>query len=187
MTRLFRPLLTSAVCLLPWVQTAAAQAAPDPAGLAASLAELRHTIGRWDVTTEFLAPDGSVARSVTGTYAFAWVIPDRVASGQSDIPETGQRSAILFYLNEARGHIEMVSVGADGRLWTMTGSLGDSVRTTPPFGQGAGMSRLRFTRFNVTADRFESRMAVTTDDGATWTPANHQVFRRSADPSGGQS
>ena len=38
--------------------------------------------------------------------------------------------------------------------------------------------RLRFTRYNVTPDRFESRMDYSTDGGATWTQGNHQVFVR---------
>jgi len=38
--------------------------------------------------------------------------------------------------------------------------------------------RLRFTRYNVSQDRFESRMDYSTDGGATWTQGNHQVFVR---------
>jgi hypothetical protein len=49
--------------------------------------------------------------------------------------------------------------------------------------------QLRFTRFNVTDDRFESRMEVSTDGGSSWRPGNHQVFKRampgSAEASGG--
>jgi hypothetical protein len=38
--------------------------------------------------------------------------------------------------------------------------------------------QLRYTRFNVTPDRFESRMEVSRDGGASWKPDHHQVFRR---------
>jgi len=50
----------------------------------------------------------------------------------------------------------------------------------------SGRSRqLRFTRFNIGPDRFESRMEVCMDDGRTWRPGNHQVFTRaSADGNG---
>ncbi len=38
--------------------------------------------------------------------------------------------------------------------------------------------RLRFTRFNVTRDRFESKVEVSPEGGRTWAPGNHQVFVR---------
>jgi hypothetical protein len=145
-----------------------------------SIGELRHAVGAWDVVTEFLNADGSVARAVRGTYAFEWVVADRVVRGLSEIPELKQRSAITFYVNAAAGTIEMTSVGADGQLFVMTGPLGGDTRETsftPPDGK---LTRLRFTRFNVTPDRFESRMERSTDGGATWLPGNHQVFVRRA-------
>jgi hypothetical protein len=73
----------------------------------------------------------------------------------------------------------MVSAGADGRLWVMTGPDDAEVRITPDVPtQDGGRMRLRFTRYNVTADRFESRMDYSTDGGAGWTQGNHQVFVR---------
>jgi hypothetical protein len=73
----------------------------------------------------------------------------------------------------------MVSVGKDGHLWVMTGPAGSEIRTTSdaPMSDGSKM-RLRFTRYNVTPDRFESKMEISTDSGATWVPGNHQVFAR---------
>ncbi|MDH4260667.1 MAG: hypothetical protein OEW16_10275, partial [Gammaproteobacteria bacterium] len=54
-------------------------------------------------------------------------------------------------------------------------------RTTPPTPLADGGSmQLRFTRFNVEPDRFESRMEFTLDDGKTWKPGNRQVFIRAA-------
>ncbi|MFN0100048.1 MAG: hypothetical protein ACKVS7_15360, partial [Gemmatimonadaceae bacterium] len=53
------------------------------------------------------------------------------------------------------------------------------IRSTPAIANaGGGSTRLRFTRYNVTAGRFESRMEYTNDDGKSWKPANHQVFSR---------
>ncbi len=151
----------------------------DTVALAASVAELQQAVGTWSVVTEFLNPDGSVARSVEGTYSFEWVVPDRVVSGTSTIPDLDQQSAILFYVNESARTIEMVSVGADGKLWVMTGELGGNTRTTPEFETaGGGKSRLRFTRSNVTPDRFESRMEYL-DEPGNWVQGNHQVFIRS--------
>lgn len=159
--------------------TAAAAPAPDSTALARSVEQLRTSIGRWNVVTEFLNDDGSVARSVTGTYEFAWVVPDRVVSGRSEIPELGQVAGILFYVNEKKQKIEMTSVGADGRLWIMTGPLGGEVRMTQEYGTaGGGTGRLRFTRSNITPDAFESRMEYTDDGGKTWKPGNHQQFVR---------
>lgn len=155
---------------------------PDSAtAVAMSKDELRRSVGSWNTTTEFLNPDGTIARSAQGTYSFRWVVEDRILSGESAIPELGMKSGILFYINEARRVIEMASVGTDGRLWVMTGPMGGASRTTPPFATaGGGEAQLRFTTFNVTLDRFESRMEYTEDGGKTWLPGNHQVFVRSS-------
>lgn len=155
----------------------------DDAALEHSVLELRHAHGSWSVTTEFLNPDGSVAGSDAGSYAFDWVIEDRLLQGRMQSPGRGLASGILFYLREQTNEIEMVSVGADGRLWVMTGALGGDTRLTQHFTNASGgESQLRFTRFNVTPDRFESRMEWTEDNGETWQPGNHQVFvRKSAD------
>jgi hypothetical protein len=160
--------------------SAAAEPSPEAkAALDHSIRQLRDAHGAWNVTTKFLNPDGSVAKSAAGTYTFEWVIEDRVLRGLSDIPELANKSAILFYVNEGKGLIEMASVGGDGHLWVMTGPLGGETRTTPdtPMSDGSKM-RLRFTRYNVTPDRFESKMEVSTDGGLTWTQGNHQVFAR---------
>jgi len=177
-----RALLALLVCLV--APAAAAQTnMVTPAN--AGLEQLRSAIGLWDVRTEFLNPDGSVAGAFDGTYDFGWVVPDRVAHGVSRIPALEQVSGILFYLRPATGEIEMASVGRDGQLWVMTGRDTDEVRTTPdvPTADG-GVMRLRFTRYNVAADMFESRMEISTDRGATWRRGNHQHFRRRAAGSG---
>jgi len=173
-----RILLLSSLLLAPPI-AAPAQTPREPTPMERSVDQLRSAIGRWAVTTEFLNEDGSVARSVEGTYEFSWVVPDRVVSGRSDIPALTQTAAILFFVNEKEAVIEMVSVGADGRLWEMTGPLGGEVRTTPEFRTAdGGAGQLRFTRYNVSADAFESRMEYTTDGGTTWLPGNHQRFTR---------
>lgn len=147
--------------------------------LARSIAQLRSAVGRWHVVTEFLQPDGSVARSIPGSYTFEWVVEDRVVSGRSELPELQRTSAILFYVNEAEARIEMVSVGADGKLWIMIGPLGGETRYSQEYETGdGGKAQLRFTRYNVSPDSFESRMEYTTDGGASWHPGNHQVFVR---------
>lgn len=156
----------------------------DANALQKSVEQLRGSIGLWNVVTENLAEDGSVANTMTGTYRFSWVVPDRVVSGRMDIPEKNQAAGILFYVNESKALIEMVSVGADGNLWIMTGPLGGEVRTTREFEtRDGGTGQLRFTRFNVGENRFESRMEYSEDGGKTWKPGNHQVFRR-ADTTG---
>ena len=151
----------------------------DAERLAHSVDELRNAVGRWSVTTTFLNPDGSVAREIPGTYVFEWIVEDRVVVGHNDLPELGQKSGILFYVREKDLEIEMVAVGADGKLWIMTGPAGGDTRYSQPYESADGKpSQLRFTRFNVTPNRFESRMEYTTDDGETWTQGNHQVFTR---------
>ncbi len=147
--------------------------------LAASVEQLRQIVGRWAVVTEFLHEDGSVARTVTGTYDFSWVVPDRVVSGISSIPEIQQTAGILFYINEKERRIEMVSVGRDGFLWIMTGAVGEEIRYSQPYKSPSGSEQqLRFTRFNITPDFFESSMEYTTDGGNSWLPGNHQIFTR---------
>ncbi len=151
----------------------------EPAQTTPALEQLRHVIGTWDVSTEFLSPDGSVARAVDGSYEFEWVIPDRLARGISRIPTQEQVSAILFYLRPAKREIEMVSVGKDGDLWVMTGKDNEEVRVTPDrtMSDGSNM-RLRFTRYDVQPDRFQSKMEYSTDGGAKWTQGNRQTFVR---------
>ncbi|MCJ7558872.1 MAG: hypothetical protein MUP90_18430 [Gammaproteobacteria bacterium] len=151
------------------------------AALAHSIEQLRSSIGFWNVTTELLNPDANVSESIEGTYEFVWVIPDRVVSGKSVVPGQNQVSAILFYVSERKGTIEMLSVGADGNLWIMTGPLGGEERRTQAFKtQGGGSGQLKFTRYNVLQDSFESKMEYTEDGGKTWKPGNHQLFRRSS-------
>lgn len=173
----------TAVVLAGVVCGAMAQEPADDPQLRHSVEQLRSVVGAWDVVTEFLNDDGSVAKAVTGTYEFTVVVPDRVLAGRSDIAELQQTSAILFYVDAKRRHIEMTSVGADGRLWIMTGPLGEETRYTQEFDTTTGgKGQLRFTRFNVGPDAFESRMDYTEDGGATWKPGNHQVFRRRPAP-----
>ncbi len=165
--------------VMPCVARPAADVATVDTALQTSVEELRHAIGRWRTVTEFLKPDGSLARAVEGTYEFAWVVPDRVVSGKSDIPALQQTAAILFFINEQARQIIMLSVAADGKLWTMTGPLGGDQRTSQEFATAAGGKvRLRFTRFNVAADAFDSRMETTDDGGRTWKPGNRQCFVR---------
>lgn len=165
--------------LFVFTQAADAAGAAQQQALQRSVDEMRHAIGRWHVVTEFVGADGAVARTAEGTYEFSWVVPDRVALGRSQIPELEMASGILFYVNEKRRVVEMVSVGRDGHLWVMTGPLGGDWRATADFeSAGGGTSRLRFTRHSVAADAFESRMEYSEDRGATWTPGNRQRFRR---------
>lgn len=157
----------------------AATAAAADTPFEASVNELRQVIGEWNVVTEEINPDGSIARTLDGTYTFEWLIPDRVVSGRAEAPAIDRVSALLFYVSDAQDHIEMVSVAADGRLWVMTGELGGDTRYTQTFEtRDGGTGQLRFTRSNVSADSFESRMEYTTDGGETWTLGNHQVFSR---------
>lgn len=160
----------------------AGEAMENAAALAEGVAQLRQSVGLWNVTTTQYKEDGSIAQTIEGTYQFEWVVPDRVITGRSNIPALGQTSGILFYVNERRSTIEMVSVGADGHLWVMTGAAGDETRTTPPTPLADGRKmQLRFTRFNVESDRFESRMEMSFDGGENWRPGNHQRFVRARD------
>lgn len=154
-------------------------AAQEPEEISPAVAQLRHVQGEWDVTTTFYLPDGTPGRAFEGSYRFDWVMEDAILSGVSTIPAFAQTSGLLFYIREATGEIEMTSVGPDGRLWVMTGPIGAEVRETPAVDMPDGSTlKLRFTRFNVTPDRFESRMERSIDGGATWVQGNHQVFVR---------
>lgn len=145
----------------------------------AGVAQLRHSIGSWDVTTSFLDDTGRALATFQGSYDFAWAVPDRVVRGTSSIPALQQTSAILFFVREATAQVEMLSVGRDGMVWTMTGPWDSEVRETPVVSMPDGSTlKLRFTRSNVTTDRFESRMERSSDGGQTWFPGNHQLFVR---------
>ena len=144
-----------------------------------SIDQLRYAIGDWHVVTTFIDVEDGTTRSVDGTYTFEWVIEDRVVAGRSEIPSLQRTSAILFYVAPSDNKIEMVSVGADGNLWIMTGPLGGETRYTQEFENAGGeTAQLRFTRFNVSDSQFESKMEITTDGGKTWQQANHQLFER---------
>lgn len=168
--------------VLAGAQEAAPESAPAPAAAEpapAAVAQLRHCIGVWEVTTEFIAPDGSVARTVAGSYTFEWVVPDRVVRGVATMPELDQTSALLFYVRPRTRELEMVSVGADGQLWRMSGPDDGETRTTPPTPMPDGTTlMLRFTRYDVEPDRFRSRMELSNDAGETWRLGNRQAFRR---------
>lgn len=159
----------------------AAQPAPPPEPASAAVEQLRHAIGLWNVETEFVAADGGVARTLTGQYRFGWVVPDRVVSGMSTIPELNQASAILFFVRPGRSEIEMASVGADGHLWRMIGPDDGETRTTPNTVMVDGSTlMLRFTRYDVTPGSFRSRMERSADGGQTWSLGNRQHFVRAA-------
>ena len=98
--------------------------------MTSAVAQLRHAVGLWDVTTTQYDEKGAVAGVAKGTYRFDWVVPDRVLSGRSDIPEWRQSAGMLFYVNPTRSTIEMTSVSPDGQLWVMSGPAGAETRTT---------------------------------------------------------
>lgn len=178
-----------AAALLAFLVLPSAEASETPPlGFPAAVEQLRAAVGLWDVETTQFGDDGAVARVNCGTYRFEWVVLDRVLAGRSDIPDLKQASGILFYVNERRSTIEMASVGADGHIWVMTGPAGGETRTTPPVAMSDGSKmQLRFTRFNVMPNRFESRMEVSMDGGGNWKPGNHQVFKRAAADSSGSA
>jgi hypothetical protein len=150
-----------------------------PAPLASAVQQLRQAAGHWTVTTTRFAPDGAVAAVAAGTWHFDWVVPDRVLSGRAVIPDWKQTSGMLFYLNEQRSTLEMASVGADGQLLVMSGPAGAETRTTAaiPLPDGRRMLQ-RYTRFGITADRFEARLETSHDGGLSWKPGHHQLFVR---------
>jgi hypothetical protein len=176
---------SAAILMLLALPLADADEAP-PSQIADSIAELRHSVGLWDVTTTRYGDDGAIAGVATGTYRFDWVVPDRVLAGRSDIPDWQQSSGILFYVNASQRKIEMASVGADGQLWVMSGPASGGARTTPRtrLADGRAMT-MRFTRFGVTRDRFESCMEMSLDGGKTWQQGNHQLFVRAKGSSSG--
>ena len=160
-------------------QAQAPAAPPEPAPQAVE--QLRHVIGLWDVETDFVGPDGEITQSFVGQYRFGWVVTDRVVSGMSTIPTLNQASGILFFVRPARNEIEMSSVGPDGHLWRMIGPDTSETRTTPNTEMADGSTiMLRFTRYAVQPDRFQSRMEVSTDGGASWRVGNEQRFVRVA-------
>ena len=141
--------------------------------------QLRHVIGVWDVETDFIGPDGAIRATVPGRYEFTWIMPDRIVSGWSELPTLNQKSALLFFHRPADSEIEMASVGADGRLWRMIGPDDGETRTTPDQAMADGSTMmLRFTRHDVTPDRFGSMMEMSSDGGKTWRLGNRQRFVR---------
>ena len=151
----------------------------ESAPLSSAVQQLRHSVGIWNVITTQFDDKGEVARVGSGTYRFDWVVPDRVVSGRADMQEWRQSAGMLFYVNPERSTIEMTQVGPDGQLLVMTGPAGGDTRITSPTALPDGRKlTLRFTRFNVTANSFESRMEASYDGGTSWKPGSHQLFKR---------
>jgi len=150
-----------------------------PPALETAVKQLRQAAGRWNVTTTRFADNGAVTAVATGTWTFDWVVPDRVLSGRSAIPDWNQSAGMLFYLNERHFTLEMAQVGSDGQLLVMSGPAGAESRTTAPVALPDGRRMLqRHTRYGVSADRFESRVETSYDGGASWKPGYHQLFVR---------
>jgi hypothetical protein len=150
-----------------------------PSGLADAVQQLRQAAGRWNVTTTRYAENGAVAAVATGTWSFEWVVPDRVLSGRSAIPDWNQSAGMLFYLNERLVTLEMAEVNADGQLVVMSGPVGKPARTADAVTLSDGRRVMqRHTRFDVTPDRFEARLETSYDGGQSWRPGYHQVFVR---------
>jgi hypothetical protein len=179
----WRRLSSALFALLAMPAAAAGEATASP--LASAVQQLRHAAGVWQVTTTQFDDRGAVQRVGSGTYRFDWVVPDRVLSGRSDMHEWKQSAGMLFYVNPERSTVEMTSVGPDGQLWVTSGPAGSDTRTTAPTPLADGRQmQLRFTRFGVTQNRFESRMEVSLDGGESWKPGNHQLFVRARDEEG---
>jgi hypothetical protein len=170
-----RAALVLSFLLLP---AAAAHAINTPT-LDAAVGQLRQAAGRWTVTTTRFADNGAVAAVATGTWSFDWVVPDRVLSGRSSIPDWNQSAGMLFYLNERIFTLEMAQVGADGQLVVLTGPAGAETRTTAPVVLPDGRRKLqRHTRFGISADRFEAKVETSYDGGQSWKLGIHQLFVR---------
>jgi hypothetical protein len=165
------------------VLPAAGAAELAPPALATAVQQLRQAAGRWNVTTTRYADNGAVAAVATGTWSFDWVVPDRVLTGRSAIPDWNQSAGMLFYLNERMFTLEMAQVGADGQLIVLSGPAGAATRRSEPVALPDGRRVLqRHTRYGVTADRFEAKLETSYDGGASWKPAYHQLFVRAPAP-----
>jgi hypothetical protein len=147
--------------------------------LDAAVEQLRQAAGRWNVTTTRYADNGSVAAVATGTWNFDWVVPDRVLSGRSVIPDWSQSAGMLFYLNERLITLEMAQVGPDGQLVVMSGPAGAASRTTAAVALPDGRRMLhRHTHYGVTRDKFEAKLETSYDGGQSWKLGFHQLFVR---------
>jgi hypothetical protein len=178
-TPMIRKLVVAAALALSSAPLAAQAEAEAAEQASPAVEQLRHVIGEWDVVTTFIRPDGSEAGSFDGIYAFEWVMEDKIVKGLSTIPQFKMASGLLFYLRDSTGEIEMASVGPDGHLWVMTGPQDSETRVTPNTDMPDGTTlMLRFTRFNVSEDRFESKMERSINGGETWVQGNHQLFVR---------
>lgn len=150
-----------------------------PPELDAAVEQLRQAAGRWSVTTTRYADNGSVAAVATGTWSFDWVVPDRVLSGRSVIPDWSQSAGMLFYLNERFFTLEMAQVGSDGQLVVLSGPASAASRKTAviPLPDGRRMVQ-RHTRYGVTRDKFEAKLETSYDGGQSWKLGYHQLFVR---------
>jgi hypothetical protein len=158
---------------------ASAQAKFDVDAREAATELLRSSVGKWETTAEFFNPNGTVAGAFAGTTELAWLTPGKVISGKSEYPQLKLVTGLMVYINEAKGQVEMASVGGDGNLLVVSGPLGSAeLRSEPVRFSDTVVGRLKFTRLNVTANSFDTRTEISDDGGKTWKMMNRQKFKR---------
>ena len=140
---------------------------------------MEHVIGDWDSTWEFVDAGGDVVGSMRGTESARWLIEGRLVELTTQVEgQPGPSKAWMFY-SDVDQLFHLVSVGANGDLWTLDGGLKEYVITSPLVERPDGSRMaLRFTHDESDPNVVRAEMSRRTSEDGPWQPATRQTMRR---------
>ena len=144
---------------------------------------LDYTVGSWVSKTESLDKNGKVVRTTYSETERRFVIDDRVVEISGVTKETGQSFRAWEYYDVEKGLYTLTSIDREGRLFTMSGELGEEFRWTSENRKRADGSSfaMRFTHYDIEPDSFTALGEISGDGGRTWRAFLRQYLTRRGD------
>ena len=131
---------------------------------------LDYAIGSWESKTESLDKHGEVIKTTYSETQRRFVIDDRVVEISGVMKETGKTFRAWEYYDVRNGKYTLTSIDREGRLFTMSGELGDEFKWTSESGEmpdGSSFT-MRFTHYDFEAASFTALGEISRDGGRTW-------------------
>lgn len=141
---------------------------------------LNYAIGIWDSKTESLDRDGNVIKTTHSESERKFVIEDRVVEIAGVLKESGKTFRAWEYYDVESGKYTLTSIDRKGRLFTMSGDLGEEFQwTSEPQKRPDGSSfAMRFTHYDIEPDSFTALGEISRDGGKTWRAFTRQSMTR---------
>jgi hypothetical protein len=158
----------------------AALAQPAPAAPPEEAARrLEQILGRWASTWEWLDANGKVLGVERGSETGVWAIEGRLVELTTLVEGRPGPSKAWMFWSEPLERFTLVSVGADGTLWTLAGGLEEFVLTSEPTPQPDGRTmEIRISHGEETADRLSAVMEYRHPPAEEWTVGFRQTLVR---------